>query len=392
LVEELEKSEVKAVEPVRLDEGRQASAAEYARIHRWLLLAEIGLSLVYVVMWLATGLTMWWREQLSLVTGSRWLLVPLFAAGFGGLFAAITAPLSYYSGFVLPHRYDLSHQSFRSWLWDQTKGLAISTLLGLLVLEIIYWLLAAAPETWWLWVACVMLALSVVLSILMPVVFLPLFYKLAPLENEALVDRLTRLAERAGTKVYGVYTFDESSKTSTANAALVGLGNTRRIILADTLLASFTGDEIETVLAHELGHNAHRDMGLGILVQSLLNLAGFWLAGWVMAFGARGMGLEGVADPAGMPLLFLALSLYGLVTMPAGNIWSRWRERMADNYALHKTGKAEAFASAMTRLANQNLAEAQPPAWVEFLLHSHPSIARRVAMAQTYAETTPAAE
>jgi STE24 endopeptidase len=229
-----------------------------------------------------------------------------------------------------------------------------------------------------------MLIFTVLLSNLAPVLIFPLFFKYQPLEDEDLVERLTRLAERAGTKVKGVYVFDMSSKTVAANAALMGLGNTRRIVLGDTLVDKFSANEIETVLAHELGHHLHKDLPLGIVVQSALTLIGFWLADLVMRWGIAAFGYRGLTDPAALPLLLIALSVFGLVTMPLGNLWSRWREVKADEYALKTTKQPQAFISAMTRLANQNLAEAEPPAWVEFLLHSHPSISKRVAMAQNY--------
>jgi STE24 endopeptidase len=175
-----------------------------------------------------------------------------------------------------------------------------------------------------------------------------------------------------------------SSKTVAANAALMGLGNTRRIVLGDTLTTRFTADEIEAVLAHELGHHVHRDLVTGIAVQSGLTLAGFWLADQVMRWGIAVFGYTGLTDPATLPLLMVALAVFGLVTMPLGNLWSRWREVKADEYALKMSGNPQAFISAMTRLANQNLADADPPAWVEFLLHSHPSISKRVALAQCF--------
>jgi STE24 endopeptidase len=368
------------------DRDRQNQAKEYARIRRRLMLVDIAVAFGYMLIWLVTGLSIWWRDQVLLVTTNPWLTILLFAVGLGALYTVLGAPLSYYSGFVLPHRYRLSHQTLGAWLWDQIKAMAIGGLLAAIVLEVVYYLLRVAPTTWWLWAALVMLALSVLLSNLAPVLIFPLFYKFIPLENQELRDRLLRLAGRAGTHVGGVYTFDESRKTSTANAALVGLGNTRRIVLADTLIESFSGDEIETVLAHELGHHVHRDLIWGIIVQSLLNLVGFWLVGMIMRWGVLAFGFKGVADPAGLPLLVLALTVYGLIVMPAGNAWSRWRERLADRYALEATANPTAFASAMTRLADQNLADAEPPAWVEFLLHSHPSISKRVAMAEGYSE------
>jgi STE24 endopeptidase len=218
------------------------------------------------------------------------------------------------------------------------------------------------------------------------VLIFPLFYKFTPLDDQELVARLTRLAERAGARVRGVYRFDMSRKTVQANAALTGLGNTRRIVLSDTLLDHFTPDEIETVLAHELGHHVHADLGKGILVQSVVTLGGLWLAGLGLGWGVKVFGFQGVADVAALPWLALVLGVFGLVTMPLNNAYSRWRERLADRYALKTTQQPQAFASAMTRLANQNLSDADPERWVEVLLHSHPAISRRVAMAQEFAQ------
>lgn len=371
--------------PAELDTAKQEQAKEYAHLNRKLMLVDLALGAGYVILWPLTGLSVWWREQITALTANPWIAIALFGLGFSFIYTLLSAPLSYYTDFVLPHRYALSRQSLGAWMLDQIKSMALSGLLGLAVLEVVYWLLRVAPATWWLWAALFMLGFTVVLGNLSPVLIAPLFYKFSPLEDEDLKNRLLALAQRAGARVEGVFTFDMSRKTVQANAALMGLGNTRRIVLGDTLLSSFSADEIETVLAHELGHHVHRDILWGIGVQSLLTLGGFWLAGQAMAWGSARLGYAGVADPAGLPLFLLAMGLFGLVTMPLSNMWSRSRERMADAYALEATGKPQAFAEAMTRLANQNLSDAEPPAWVEFLLHSHPSISKRVAMARQFA-------
>jgi STE24 endopeptidase len=371
--------------PETLNPERQQKAKEYARIGRRIFVVELILGAAYVLFWILSDLSPWWRDQVQAVVQVTWLSAPLFALGFGLPYFILTAPLGYYSGYLLPHKYEQSVQSFTGWLIDQLKGLAIGVVLGLIILEIIYWLLGVAPQSWWLWMGLVMLIFTVALSNLAPVLIFPLFFKYKPLENEELVNRLTRLADRAGAHVRGVYAFDMSSKTVAANAALMGLGNTRRIILGDTLIASFSADEIETVLAHELGHHVHKDVALGIMIQSGLTLVGFWLADGVMRWGIALFGYTGLTDPATLPLLLVALTVFGLMTMPLGNTWSRWREVKADTYALQTTRNPPAFISAMTRLANQNLVEAEPPAWVEFFLHSHPSIGKRVAMAQKFA-------
>lgn len=371
-----------------LDLAKQEQAKEYARRRRQLLLVDLILGGGYIILWLITGLSVWWRNQITALTANPWMVMALFSLGFGAVYTLLNAPLSYYADFVLPHRYQLSRQTLWAWLQDQAKDMAVSGLLGLAVLETVYWLLRVAPATWWLWGALVMLVFAVVLGNLSPVLIAPLFYKFTPLEDEDLKNRLLALAQRAGARVEGVFTFDMSKKTVQANAALMGLGNTRRIVLGDTLLSSFSADEIETVLAHELGHHVHRDILWGIAVQSLLTLGGFWLAGQTLSWGSARLGYAGIADPAGLPLFLLAMGLFGLVTMPLGNLWSRSREVLADYYALEATGKPQAFAEAMTRLANQNLSDAEPPAWVEFLLHSHPSISKRVAMARQFARQT----
>jgi STE24 endopeptidase len=261
----------------------------------------------------------------------------------------------------------------------------VGGVLALIVIEIIYFVLRISPNLWWLWAGLILLFFNVILANLAPVLLLPLFYKFVPLEEEHddLVARLMNLAERAGTHVRGVYKFDMSRRTKAANAAITGLGNTRRIILGDTLINEFTSDEIETVLAHELGHQVHRDIPIGILVESVITLGGLYLAALVLQWGVGVFGFESVADIAALPLFALVIGIYGLVTMPLGNAYSRQRERRADEYALQTTGKGAAYASALTRLANQNLAEADPEPWVETLLYSHPALNKRIAMAET---------
>jgi STE24 endopeptidase len=244
--------------------------------------------------------------------------------------------------------------------------------------------LRAAPDIWWLWAAGIMLLLNVLLANLAPVLLMPLFNKFVPLgeEHAGLAQRLVALAERAGTRVQGVFQFDMSRRTKAANAALTGLGGTRRIILGDTLLNEFTTEEIETIMAHELGHQVHRDIPLGILLGTVTTLAGFYLAGVGLRWGVGIFGFENAADVAALPLFLIVMGVYGLVTMPLNNGFSRWRERRADEYALQLTGNGSAYASALTRLANQNLADADPEGWVEFFLHSHPALGKRIRMAK----------
>jgi STE24 endopeptidase len=371
---------------ITLDPERQEKAKEYARIRRRLMVVDLALGGLYALVWLLGGLSVGLRDYLLQWTDNVGLLVAGFVLIFGGIYFLLDLPLGYYSGFVLPHRYGLSTQTLSGWVVDLIKSVLLGGILGLLVIEIIYYVLRISPDLWWLWAGLILLFFSVILANLAPVLLMPLFYKFVPLEEEHadLVDRLMNLADRAGTHVRGVYQFDMSRRTKAANAAITGLGNTRRIILGDTLINEFSPDEVETILAHELGHQVHRDIPIGILVESIITLGGLYLASLGLQWGVEVFGFEGVADIAAFPLFGLVVGAYGMVTMPLGNAFSRWRERRADEYALKTTSNGQAYASALTRLANQNLAEADPEPWVEVLLYSHPALNKRIAMAESY--------
>jgi len=369
-----------------LDPERQKQAKQYARIRRRLWLVDTIFGALYALAWLFFGWSIALRNWLLALTTNQWLLVALFVAIFGGIYSLINLPLAYYSGFVLPHRFGQSNQSFNDWVIDQIKGLAIGAPIGLLLLELLYLALRVTGDLWWLWAAAGMLIFTVLLSNLAPILIMPLFNKYVPLgdEHKELAERLLALAKRANTKVRGVFKFDMSKRTKSANATLTGIGNTRRIVLGDTLITEFSTDEIETVLAHELGHHVHRDIPFLITFGTLSTAVSLFLASLVLKWAIGYFGFTGPADVAAFPALMLIFSAYGLITMPIENAVSRWRERMADDYALQSTGKSEAFASAFTRLANQNLGEVDPEKWVVFMFYSHPPLGERIEKANQW--------
>ncbi len=374
-----------------LDSERQIQAKQYARINRRLMVLDLIISGVYMLAWLVFG----WSEALKIwllrFTTNDWLLLLLYVVVIGGIMFLINFPLSYYQGYTLPHRFDLSTEKISGWITDQVKGILLGGAIGIFVLEIIYAILRAYPALWWLWAAGILLVFNVILANLAPILLMPIFNKFVPLgdEHAELAERLLLLAKRSGTYVRGVFKFDMSKRTKQANAGLTGLGNTRRIIIGDTLLNEFTRDEIETVMAHELGHQVNKDIPLGIIFGSITTLIGLFLASLGLNWGVRVLGFDGTADIAAFPLFLIVLGLYGLVTMPVENGFSRWRERRADEYALSLTHNGTAYASALKRLANQNLSDAEPDAWVEWLLYSHPALGKRIAMAEHEAELHP---
>jgi len=384
--------EIDAVQPaptVEIDQARQFKAKEYARIRRRLSYINMGIAAIGVCLLLFTNLAGWLRDRLSALTWQPvhgWfpLQVLCFFLIVMLVYEIITAPLGYY-GFVLSHRYGLSVMTIKSWLRDLFIGLVLEIVLGILLLELIYFLLAAQPDIWWLWVALVLLFFSVVMANLAPVLLFPLFYKFHPMPEGELTQRLLALANRAKTRVRGVYTFEMSRKTTAANAALMGLGNTRRIVLGDTMLDRYTNEEIEVVLAHELGHHVHHDIWKLITSQSVVTLAGLYLANVALHWAVASQHLyQGLADAATIPLLLALTALFSLVVMPLNNGMSRHIEYQADEYALHSTRMVEQFKSAMTRLANQNLSDVEPSPLVETLFYDHPSIGKRLKHADEY--------
>jgi STE24 endopeptidase len=264
------------------------------------------------------------------------------------------------------------------------KGFLVGLVLGTVVVEVLYLTIRQWSQHWWILAWTLFMGLFILLAQLAPVVLFPIFYKFEPLDNEDLRRRLVVLSERAGTRVRGVYRWKLSEKSKKANAALTGLGATRRIILADTLLDNYSPEEIEAVLAHELGHHVHRHILKSIFVQAVITLFGFWAANWVLHYSVDHHMFEELSDFANLPLLALVSVVLSFLLMPALNAYSRFNERQADRYAFESISSVEPFITSMNKLAEQNLAERTPSKWVEWFFHSHPAISRRLAAAKDW--------
>jgi len=297
---------------------------------------------------------------------------------------AIEFPFEFYQGHLLEHHYGLSTQSTGHWLTDQAKGVLVGIVLAIAGTAVVYATLRRFPDEWW-WISAAAFAIALVgMARLAPIVLLPIFYQFKPLDRPTLVERLMTLATRARTDVVGVFEWVLSGHTRKANAALAGMGKTRRILLSDTLLADFSEDEIEVILAHELAHHVHRDLWRGIALQTIVMAAGFFVADRVLRAAADPLGLRGISDPAGLPLLMLIGGVWSLLLAPLANAASRAQERAADRYALTTTRNVDAFVTAMKRLSQQNLAEEYPSLIVRWLFYSHPPIRERIDAARTF--------
>ena len=295
-----------------------------------------------------------------------------------------SVPVGFYTGFVLERRYGLSNESLGAWALDQIKSFVLGLVLAWVAVGPLYGLIRFSPERWWLGAGVLFASLIVVMARLAPVLLLPLFYSVKPLGQERLRSRLLALADRAGARVLGAYEWGLAEKTKKANAALTGIGGTRRILVSDTMLAAYSEEEIEVVLAHELAHHVHGDIWKGIALQSSLILAGFYVAARMLAALAARFALDGPGDIAGLPLLLLSAGAVSLATVPLAHAWSRANERRADRFALNLTNNPSAFVSAMKRLGAQNLAEENPSKMVQWLFYSHPPLRDRIAVAQAF--------
>jgi STE24 endopeptidase len=359
-----------------------ARATRYHRCQLALAAVELLLGLAYLLGVLVSGVARDLAEAALRLSAAWWSQVAVVTVALGAGHAVLLFPLAWARGYALPRGYGLLHQPAISWLLDRLKAAALAGIVALAGIEVVYGLLRVTPW-WWLVAAAVFFAASVLMTLVAPIWVLPLFYRLRPLGPGPLRERLLALAARVGVTVIGVWIVDQSRKSRTVNAAVVGLGRTRRIVLFDTLVTGFPPAEIESVLAHELGHHVHGDIRRGLIAHGLLTLATFAAADVALRMGVRPWGLTGPADPAGVPGLALVVLVLGLVTMPLGNAFSRRLERQADDFALATTGDREAFVGAMERLAQLNLAERRPHPIKEFLLSSHPGIDRRIARASS---------
>ncbi len=359
-----------------MDESQRYESAKH-----FVSITGFVLDVVILLYLLSSHATIQIREFAENISGWHWLTVAIYVLAIGAIFKIVDLPLSFFSEYVLERRFGLSRQSVGSWIADQLKGIALAVPLGIAGAEIIYFLLASSPSHWWIYTSLVFVTFVVVMTNLAPVLLLPLFFKFKPVENPDLQNRVDRLAKRTNTAVCGIFEWALGEKTRKANAAVVGWGNTRRIIVSDTLLENFSGEEIEVIMAHELCHHVKNHIWQGLALQSVLTFAGFYVASRVLPPFSAHFGFRGPADVASLPLLAIVMSAVSLLILPLVNYFSRRLETQADLYALDITGDALAFVSSMEKLADINLANKAPNRIIEFIFYSHPCVEDRIKLA-----------
>lgn len=328
------------------------------------------------------------RDLAYRLTGRRLGTLSPYIVLLSVLLAMLSAPVDFYRGYVIEHEFGLSNQDFWAWASDYAKGLGVAVVSGLITFNLVYWIVRKSPRRWWLYGATAVVILSVVIAALAPVLITPLFNKFEPLQDQDLRARILALSERGGVQVADVLQVDMSRQTNAANAYFIGIGPTKRIVLGDTLLANFSGDEVLTVVAHEMGHQAHGDIWRSIGVGAIFFFAGFYvlyrILGPLIRRSERRIGFSRLEDAASLPLVLLLIGLLFFVAQPVENTFSRNIEHEADRFALDLTHQNEDYASALEKLGRINLSDPDPPAWIELIFYSHPSLKKRIEFAESY--------
>jgi len=359
-------------------EWSERIAKRYTKIKLTMSLIGPVIFFVFSFVLVASGVTITMENIARSYLRNDYTALLGFAALLGLAEMALTTPLQFYSGFILEHKYNLSNQTFRAWLWEGMKGFLLSIFITIPLLLALFFCLKAFGSMWWLPLGSLVFFVSVVDARLAPVLIFPLFYTFKPLPDGDLRSTILRLCESVGMPVEGVYVFDLSKNTKKANAAFTGIGKSKRIILGDTLVANFRDDEIETVFAHELGHYKLKHLWMTLGFGTVSSFLGLFLTAKAYELSLSWFGFTSLDQLAALPLLALWLGLYSLVASPLSNAISRSHERAADRYAISLTRNSEAFANALHKLATINLADVSPHPFVEFLFHSHPSIEKRI--------------
>ena len=335
-------------------------------------------SFALILLFVASGLSKALYLILTHYALNSYTLFLLFAGVTGLAAGIIFFPVNFYSEFYLEHKFNLSNQTFFAWLWEDLKGFLVSLVLVIPLLLFFFYTLNRFGGYWWLPFAIILFLLSVVLARIVPVLILPLFYKVTPLEDVDLKERIKELAEGAGIKVENVFKFNMSKNTKKANAAFTGIGKSKRILLGDTLLDNFTRNEIETVIAHELGHYKKKHIIKNIFIGTISSFATLFLISFFYDKSIGWFGYSQRTDIAVLPLLSLWGMLIGLVLSPISNIISRKYEYEADEYSVNSTGKPDDFIMTLEKLNEQNLGDKDPHPFVEWYSYSHPSVKKRV--------------
>ena len=366
-----------------LDKEKQLQAKRYEKEKRLLGLASMTLSLVILLSFYFSGLSAW-LANLHIGNSIIWTFL-LYVLSFQMISVFFGLPLSFYSSYIHEHKWSFSNHTVKSWLWEQIKGFLVGLILMLILLGLLFWIMAVYPQNWWLIAGLVFAFVSVVMATIFPVLILPIFNKYTPVENKELANTLERILSEGGLRSSGFFKEDMSRQTKKENAFLAGLGKTRRVVLGDNLMENMSVPEIESIIAHEVGHYKNRHIWKNLVIGTLEGVVAFFILNLAM----RSIFAQFLSSTSWNLTLFpvfviLAGGISAFVFSPFSNALSRYFEKKADRYALESIQDKKAFMTAMAGLADRNLSNAYPEWWVKLLYYSHPPVGERLAMAENH--------
>ncbi|MCX5687159.1 MAG: M48 family metallopeptidase [Candidatus Omnitrophica bacterium] len=362
----------------------QHKSEQYSKIKHRIALINIFLAPLLLWILLAAGVPAYFKNISKLIPGNNYANLIIFYIFIGMLCYIINLPMGFYSGFILERRFSLSNQTLRDWALMEAKKNLIVFIISAPLVVTLYAFLKLYPATWWLWTAFLWFSVSIILAKFAPVIIVPLFYKYSPIKDALLNNRLNQLVSRVGFNSIGVYELNMSKDTKKANAALLGLGKQKRIVLCDTLISSFNHDEIESVMAHELGHHKMNHMWKLIISGGIFTFITFFFTNIIFLKLHNFFGYIMLYDYESLVLIYFIVSVFNLALIPAANALSRRLEKDADEFSLKATHNTSAFISAMKKLSEQNLADVNPGRFYELMLYDHPPIGRRIAFAESF--------
>lgn len=354
------------------------NAKQYQKEQLTLSLYEEVSTIIFLIIW--AGIISYVIEKIPLT--KYWLLITISAAIYISYQVALFI-FDYLSGYKLEHKYNLSTESFPAWLWRHTKVISLSGIFMGLLIVLLYaaiWNL----KFWYIWCWLGWIAMSIIFAQIFPILILPIFYKSTRLENESLLHRFKKLSDGTGISIEGIYSLELSASTKKANAMLTGLGNTRRVILGDTIIESLSEDELEVVFAHELGHHHHKHFFKLLTLNAIFSIILFAIIYLILGKYNSSTTESVRASIAQLPILGLVMSLFSFISRPLLNAISRYFEKQSDTFALKKTKNPEGFISAFEKLADQNLADPNPSKIVVWMYYDHPPIGQRINFAKNF--------
>lgn len=355
----------------------------HSRIRDTLYFVGNAWTVVMLLVLLKTNAARRMKELAERATKKPFVVAMLTIALFILTLSVLDFPLAYYSGFVVPHQFDLTGQSFGSWMGDMLKGLAVNLAI-LMPVGALALLAMRRAKRWWLalWLGSIPLILIAV--IVSPVLLDPIFNKFEPLKDQVLKQKLLDLASRAGIEGGRVYEVNKSKQTKTMNAYVNGIGPTARIVMWDTLLAKLDHDEVLAVMGHEMGHYALKHIWKGLAFSLALSLFVFFVGQKIVDPGVARRGFAGAGDPAAIPWVLLVFFVIGFLLTPVGAAYSRYGEHQSDKFSLELTHLNEPMASAFRKMAEDSKRDPSPHPFIKYWRYSHPPIAERIPFALGY--------